>query len=93
MANRPTIYDRWGQPMRRTELKKEVAAATVGGVRSPVAGYPGDGLNPERLAAILRAADQGDPVAKSTSRSKQARTILNTKSTHRSCATGSTVTN
>lgn len=39
-----------------------MAAPTLGGVRSPLSGYPGDGLNPVRLANILRAADQGDPV-------------------------------
>ncbi|MEM7671404.1 MAG: DUF935 family protein, partial [Pseudomonadota bacterium] len=62
MANKPVIYDRFGNPMRRAELKKEVAAPTLGGVRSPISNYPGDGLNPFRLAEILRAADRGDPV-------------------------------
>ncbi|MBW4708631.1 DUF935 domain-containing protein [Roseobacter sp. YSTF-M11] len=62
MANKPVIYDRFGNPMRRGELKKEVAAPTLGGVRSPITSYPGEGLNPVRLAEILRAADRGDPV-------------------------------
>lgn len=62
MANKPVIFDRFGRPMRRAELKKEVAAPTLGGVRSPITSYPGDGLNPVRLAEILRAADRGDPV-------------------------------
>ncbi|MEL7166980.1 MAG: DUF935 domain-containing protein [Pseudomonadota bacterium] len=60
MANKPVLLDYLGRPVRRTELKKEVAAATVGGVRSPVSGYPGDGLTPDRLGHILRSADQGD---------------------------------
>lgn len=62
MANKPQLLDRWGRPVRRAELKQEVAAPTYGGVRSPITGYPADGLNPLRLASILRAADQGDPV-------------------------------
>lgn len=62
MANKPTLLDRWGVPVKRAELKQEVAAATLGGVRSPITAYPGDGLNPERLASILRAADQGDAI-------------------------------
>ena len=31
-------------------------------MRSPYSGYPGDGLNPRRLATILREADLGDPI-------------------------------
>jgi phage gp29-like protein len=59
---RPQILDRFGRPLQRSVLTKEVSAATIGGVRSPVSGYPADGLDPVRLASILRAADQGDPV-------------------------------
>lgn len=62
MARKPTVYDAHGRPVRRAVLTEEVAAPTVGGVRSPIAGYPADGLNPVRLAHILRMADQGDPV-------------------------------
>lgn len=62
MANKPVLLDRWGQPVKRAGLTEEVAAATLGGVRSPISGHPGDGLNPVRLANILREADQGDPV-------------------------------
>lgn len=56
-----------GQPVSSTTLTKEVltqevAAASTTGVRSPISGYPGDGLTPDRLAAILRAADQGQPL-------------------------------
>lgn len=56
------LLDHRGQPVRKAELKTEVSAATIGGVRSPIAGYPADGLNPGRLASILRAADAGDAV-------------------------------
>lgn len=59
---RPQILDHHGRPIQRSVLTREVSAATVGGVRSPISGYPADGLNPERLAGILRAADQGDPI-------------------------------
>ena len=62
MERKPTIVDRWGRPIKRSVLREEVAAPTLGGVRSPISGYPGDGLNPVRLAGILRAADQGDPI-------------------------------
>lgn len=56
------LLDHRGQPVRKAELKAEVAAATVSGVRSPATGYPGDGLTPARLGSILRAADMGDAI-------------------------------
>lgn len=62
MAKSTTILDRWGRPIERGVLTGELSAATFGGARSPTTGYPGDGLNPIRLAQILRAADHGDPV-------------------------------
>lgn len=62
MARISPLLDRWGRPIERQVLTEELSAATVGGARSPVTGYPGDGLNPVRLAQILRAADMGDPV-------------------------------
>lgn len=62
MAQTPQLLDRWGNPVRRQALTREVAAPTLGGVRSPLSGYPGDGLNPVRLASIMRAADQGDAI-------------------------------
>jgi len=62
MAREPQVLDRWGRPLERKVLKTEVASATLGGVRSPLSGYPADGLNPLRLAQILREADAGDPL-------------------------------
>ncbi|MCU0902439.1 MAG: DUF935 domain-containing protein [Tabrizicola sp.] len=56
------LMDAYGRPVRKAELKTEVARATLGGVRSPIAGYPADGLNPNRLANILREADAGDAI-------------------------------
>jgi phage gp29-like protein len=62
MDRKPVLTDRYGRPLKRSELRKQVAAPTFGGVRSPISGYPADGLNPVRLAQILREADQGDPI-------------------------------
>lgn len=56
------LLDATGRPVETTVLKREIAAASLGGVRSPITGYPGDGLNPVRLANILREADMGEPV-------------------------------
>lgn len=58
----PQLLDPYGRPVRKAELKREVAAPTMGGTRSPLTGYPGDGLNPVRLAMILKEADGGDPI-------------------------------
>jgi phage gp29-like protein len=56
------LTDQYGRPIEKKALTTEVAGPTLSGVRSPMTGYPGDGLNPVRLAQILREADQGDPV-------------------------------
>lgn len=58
---KPVILDAWGKPINRVSLTQEVAAPRMGTARNPSPGYPGDGLNPMRLAAILRAADIGQP--------------------------------
>jgi len=55
------LTDRFGQPIEKSVLETELSAASVG-VRSPLTSYPGDGLNPDRLAVILREADAGDPL-------------------------------
>jgi len=62
MAKVPQLLDQWGRPIERKVLTEEIAGPTVTGVRSPLTGYPADGLNPERLATILREADSGDPL-------------------------------
>ena len=56
------LLDHRGEPVRKADLKAEVSRATIGGVRSPITGYPSDGLNPQRLASILREADAGNPL-------------------------------
>jgi len=55
------ILDRHGNPIRRRQLTREIAAPSLTGLRqiwsgSTVAG----GLTPERLAGLLLAADDGD---------------------------------
>lgn len=62
MADKPILYDQFNRPIERAVLTQEIAAPTITGVRSPYSGYPGDGLNPRRLAALLREADQGEPL-------------------------------
>ncbi len=59
---KPQLLDHRGQPINPTALRTEIAAPTIGGVRSPISGYPADGLTPARLASILREADVGDPI-------------------------------
>ncbi|WP_425099145.1 DUF935 domain-containing protein [Tropicibacter sp. S64] len=56
------VLDQFGRPMRTRELTTEWAAPTISGVRSPLAGHPGDNLDPRRLAMILREAEAGDPI-------------------------------
>lgn len=56
------LVDQWGQPLRREIMTQEIGASTITGVRSPIAGYPANGMNPVRLADLLRAADQGWPL-------------------------------
>jgi phage gp29-like protein len=62
MAERYQLVDAYGRPLRRERLVGEKAGPSLTGVRSVLTGYPGDGLNPGRIAGILRAADQGDPL-------------------------------
>ena len=61
-ADTSTLVDQYGFPLKRELLKQEVAGPTLSGVRSPFTNYPGDGLNPRRLASLLREADQGEPL-------------------------------
>lgn len=63
MADSP-ILQRDGTPFpSRPPAGPRQAAATLGGVRSPMSGHPAEGLTPARLAAIHRAAASGDPLA------------------------------
>lgn len=67
MAERQSsiINPKTGKPFvvpDKTVLSSEIAGAATTGARSPISGYPANGLTPVRLANILRDADQGDPV-------------------------------
>jgi len=56
------LVDQWGQPLRREVMTKDVAGPSITGVRSPIAGYPADGMTPTRLAGLLRDAAEGEPL-------------------------------
>lgn len=64
MARLSRILGPDGLPVDLDELFGEAKAGpTLTGIRSPISGFPADGLTPSRLAAIHRAAAQGDPLA------------------------------
>ncbi|MEZ5709715.1 MAG: DUF935 domain-containing protein [Blastomonas sp.] len=52
-----------GRLMRPEALRREIAAPSVGSVRSVISGHPAQGLDPVRLAQLLRAAEHGNEVA------------------------------
>lgn len=52
-----------GLPIEKRVLTTEAATPTIGGVRSILAGHPSAGLDPARLASILRQAIEGDATA------------------------------
>lgn len=54
------LVDHLGRPVSTQLLREEVSGATVTGVRSILSGHPEIGLDPVRLASILRAAEHGD---------------------------------
>lgn len=56
------LVDHRGRPLEKRLLTTEVAGPTLTGVRSPITGYPAEGLTPARLTAILKEADQGQPL-------------------------------
>lgn len=57
----PILVDHLGRPLVRQQLTQELAAPTLTGVRQVVGGHPASGLTPERLARLLREAEDGDP--------------------------------
>lgn len=54
------LYDHRGDPIQSSDLKREHAAASITGVRSPYRQSVASRLTPSRLATLLRAADEGD---------------------------------
>lgn len=57
-----TLYGPDNRPIDMSLLKREVAAPTITGVRTPISGHPAQGLTPQRLTSILREAEAGDPM-------------------------------
>lgn len=57
------LFDALVRPVKKELLAQEIAGPTVGGVRSPISGHPAQGLTPQRLARILRAAENNDATA------------------------------
>ncbi|HEX7128297.1 MAG TPA: DUF935 domain-containing protein [Thermodesulfobacteriota bacterium] len=58
----PTLYDAYGRPVDLGALRREQAAPSLTGIRTIWAGHPAKGLTPERLARLLREAEDGDPM-------------------------------
>jgi phage gp29-like protein len=64
-ATKPSgLVDHLGRPLTSTaNLKVEVSGATLTGVRNVLSAHPEIGLDPVRLATILKSAEQGDAKA------------------------------
>ncbi len=57
-----TLYDAYGREVDTAQLRAEQAAPTMAGVRNIYSVmHPSAGLTPEKLSAILRQAEVGDP--------------------------------
>lgn len=54
------ILDMYGNPVRRSLLKDEQATPMMSGIRSILTNNTSYGLSPDRLARILREADEGE---------------------------------
>lgn len=55
-----TLVDQFGHPISRQRLVEEESGPTVTGVRQILSDHPWQGMTPQRLAAVLRAAEEGD---------------------------------
>ena len=55
-----TLYDAYNRPIRRQELTREVATASLTGIRTVWNHTVASGLTPDRLAGLLRGAADGD---------------------------------
>lgn len=61
MARTPQIIDQWGNPVSTSQLQKEVAAPTLGGINSVWTPTIVSGMTPLILADVLRSAAKGYP--------------------------------
>ncbi|GAB6037640.1 DUF935 domain-containing protein [Fundidesulfovibrio butyratiphilus] len=57
------LYDARGNLVDTGALKEDVAAPDRFDFRPVVSGHPAQGLNPQRLASILRQAEYGEPLS------------------------------
>lgn len=57
------LYDQYGNKIDTAKLKQAEAVRVIPGVRDVSSSYPSNGLVPQRLARILRNADNGDITA------------------------------
>lgn len=62
-TNSPPLVWADGRPMIMDTLRREIAAPSVGSVRSIQSGHPAQGMDPFKLGQILRAAEGGDEIA------------------------------
>ena len=56
------LMDMYGRPLVKSQLRREIMAPTMTGLRSTERTYDNVGITPERLALILREAEHDDPV-------------------------------
>jgi len=54
------LYDYRGEPIKTSDLKIDRGGPTMTGIRSPYRDSQATGLNPRRLASLLKRADDGD---------------------------------
>jgi phage gp29-like protein len=54
------LLDQFGNPIEISKLRDEECAPTMSGVRPVISSHPSRGLTPQRLAAILVEAEEGD---------------------------------
>jgi len=55
------LLDQFGNPVSSKDLRREIAAPSLTGVRQTISEHPSVGLTPARLAAILRHAEDTYP--------------------------------
>ncbi|MDL2401262.1 DUF935 domain-containing protein [Rhizobium mayense] len=57
------LRDFLGRLVDAFSLTEAIAGPSIAGGRSPYSEHPANGMTPERMARILRAADSGEPLA------------------------------
>lgn len=57
-----TLVDQYGRPIDKGLLRREIAAPELAGVRQVISGLTANGMTPQRLARLLRTAEEGDAI-------------------------------